>query len=146
MESIINELSEIFRNKDIILTSQRKEIIKAFLQCENHMRPEDIYELVKNKGVGVATVYRTIHLLVGLGIVSEFMIDRDKIYELKKYSGKGIHINFKCTSCGKIYDFFDDELISNINQLKNDVNNQFKAEINDIILVMNGKCDKCRGY
>lgn len=144
MESIINELSETFKSNNLVLTSQRREIIKAFLQCEKHMTPGDIYKLVRSRDIGFATVYRTIHLLSKLGILVEFAVDRSKLYELKKYGEKSIHVNFKCASCSTIYDLIDDELITGMNKLKEHTKNKFNAEIDDIIIVMNGKCSKCR--
>ena len=72
---------------------------------------EDIYIKVHKaySGIGLTTVYRTLELLVNMGVVVKFDVGDSKArYELAM-GPKGIrhHHHLICTTCGRIIDYTD---------------------------------------
>ena len=84
--------------------------------CEDkHLTAEEIYEIVKADfpEIGLATVYRTIQLLVGLDLVESIQLGDGYVrYEIGKFQGEETHHHHHliCLECGKIISFRDDLL------------------------------------
>jgi Fe2+ or Zn2+ uptake regulation protein len=55
--SLIKELVE---QKGYKFTIQRKIILEELLSAGRHLKAEEIYEKVKKRNIGMATVYRTL--------------------------------------------------------------------------------------
>ncbi|SHI67146.1 Fe2+ or Zn2+ uptake regulation protein [Geosporobacter subterraneus DSM 17957] len=144
MEDQIKNLTAILERKNIRPTPKRKEILKAFVNTNNHLKPEELYNLVKNKGVGLATTYRNLELLKKNGIIKEIKIDNERYYELKIYSQKCLHIHLKCSTCGSIYDCAETGLVLNMLKLQSFVESLYDFEAVDLEIVMEGVCKKCR--
>lgn len=144
MDSKLDNILNILKSRKLKQTFQRKAIIAVFLENDKHMKPEEVFDRVKDKGIGLATVYRTLELLEEMNIVKVIGIGKDRYYELKRFSEKYVHVNFKCSICGKIYDYEDKKLVLDIVALMHYTENQYNAEINDIIVLMNGICSECR--
>ena len=90
------------------ITSQRKAVLEAFINSENHVSAEDLYKMVSENEpkIGLATVYRTLALFTQSGLATELDFgDGQKRYEHKyKHSH---HDHMICTACGKIIEFHD---------------------------------------
>jgi Fur family ferric uptake transcriptional regulator len=56
--------------KGLRQTKRRKQIVNVFLATEKHLTVQELYELVrrKHKGIGYATVARTVKLMCEAGI------------------------------------------------------------------------------
>lgn len=86
--------------------------------------------------IGQATVYRNINKLVASGEIKKLSIND----ELDRYDGDlNTHYHFICTSCNKIIDIFDVDIVIP-NEEIND-NYDINIESNDVILY--GKCKDC---
>jgi Fur family ferric uptake transcriptional regulator len=95
----------IVQNK-LKITKQRRAVLNAFLQCEDHISAEELHKLVVSTDpkVGLATVYRTISLLTQSGLASELDFgDGMKRYEHNYRHSH--HDHMICTECGKIIEF-----------------------------------------
>ncbi len=95
----------IIQNK-LKITKQRRAVLNAFIECENHISAEELYNLVTaiEPKVGLATVYRTLTLLTKSGLASELDFgDGQKRYEHKYMHSH--HDHMICTECGKIIEF-----------------------------------------
>ncbi|TCO74816.1 Fur family transcriptional regulator [Marinisporobacter balticus] len=145
MESKIEIIEKILKEKNIKCTNQRKAIIEVFVNQDAHFKPEEVYDLVKGKKIGLATVYRTIEILKIHGIIEETTIEKDRYYELKLFSEKRLHIHFKCSRCNQIYDYDKTEMILDLIQLRNFAEQEYNVRVEDIKMIMNGVCHKCRG-
>ena len=68
-----NTLVSRFRDSGIQVTPQRLIIAGALFQSGKHISAEELYLLVreKNPRIGLATIYRTLHLLKEKGLVEE---------------------------------------------------------------------------
>ncbi|QZY55732.1 Fur family transcriptional regulator [Crassaminicella profunda] len=144
MKSKMQMIEEILKGKNIKLTKQRKAIVKVFLEHDEHFKPEEVYDLVKNQGIGLATVYRTIEILKINDIIEEITIGKDRYYELKLFSEKRMHIHFTCKKCNKIYDYDKTEMILDLIRLRNFTEKEYHVDVEDMKIVMKGICQNCR--
>nr|WP_286672846.1 transcriptional repressor [Anaeromonas gelatinilytica] len=126
------------------MTTQRREVLMQFIRNkEEHLNVEKIYDIVKPKGIGVSTVYRSINIFVDLGILKEFRVDNTNYYELKMYAKKPLHIHFKCEKCRKIKDITDKEVIFKYLRINNLLEKEYNTEINDVDIMFHGLCSNC---
>jgi Fur family ferric uptake transcriptional regulator len=88
-------------------TAQRRLIIDTFFSGAPHMTIEDLLNEVRahDRGIGYATVYRTLKLLAECGVASERRFgDGLSRYELAD-EASAHHDHLICVSCGKIIEF-----------------------------------------
>lgn len=86
------------------LTPQRAAVLDVVQAAHDHPTARDIYRRVKAHvpGIGFATVYRTLNLLVEHGEVLELQLGDDPV---ARYDGNnGHHDHVVCTGCGRIGD------------------------------------------
>lgn len=111
-----DSFKEILKEKGLKITKQRILVLEALASCEDkHLTAEEIYEIVKADfpEIGLATVYRTIQLLVELDLVESVQLGDGYVrYEIGKLNGDKTHHHHHliCLECGKIISFRDDLL------------------------------------
>ena len=102
----IDVLEEYISENNLKITKQRRNVLKIFLECKNHVSVEELYNIVlkTEPKIGLATVYRTLALLTKSGLALEMDFgDGQKRYES---SYKSLHHDHMvCTECGKILEF-----------------------------------------
>jgi len=141
----INYIKKILLSKGYKMTIQRNEIIKLLLITEKHLMADEMYHELKNKGIGLATIYRNLELFKELNIVREINSIEGRYFELKIFSKKCMDIHFKCSKCGKIEDIYEHDMIYNILNYNRVIENNTGYEIKDVSMIMKGLCNKCRG-
>jgi len=121
---------------------QREYVLKILFKSETHLSADALLNEVKNEynvTMGIATVYRILNLLEELHIVNGISIDgnESKVYELNLVSH---HDHMVCTQCGKIVEFFDEEL----EKLQENVakTNGFTLQSHNMLLY--GICKDCQ--
>ena len=130
----------IVQNK-LKITKQRRAVLNAFTECENHVSAEELYNIVTatEPKVGLATVYRTLALLTQSGLASELDFgDGQKRYEHKYMHSH--HDHMICTECGKIIEF-NHPLIE---KFQEEVASRNGFTITSHKLDMFGLCIECR--
>lgn len=93
------------------VTHQREEIARVLFESGRHLSADDIAERLRERGeqIGKATIYRTLKLLVDVGLATEHDFDEGfKRYETR--AGPSHHDHLICTSCGKVVEFQRAEL------------------------------------
>lgn len=136
-------IREEVEQKGYKFTIQRRIILEELVDAGRHLRVEEIYEKVKNRNIGLATVYRTMEIFADLGIVKEINIDGVSYYEQKLYGKKPLHIHLKCIKCNSIIDINDKEAVIAYLKLNRTVEENNKIQINDIDIMFLGICPKC---
>lgn len=95
------------------LTSQRRAVMELLEQRRgSHLTAEEIYMEVKKDepGIGLATIYRTLELLVSLEILRRGSFDDGKYrYEFSD-DDRHHHHHFICLECGRIDEVGEDDL------------------------------------
>ena len=95
-------LMAALRQQGCRLTPQREMIVEALAHSGRHMTAEEILEMVRQKtrAVNIATVYRTLDLLVETGLASRADLGEGHIvYATVRH---GPHIHLVCRRCGRV--------------------------------------------
>lgn len=85
------------------LTPQRQLILQVLERAGHHQSAEEICEQVQQTypSMSLSTVYRTLDLLVRLGLVLEARLGSDRrVYELAREEGE--HTHLICRVCGAV--------------------------------------------
>lgn len=103
------KLKRYLNENNLKTTQQRNRILEIFVDRNRHMTPEEVLEAVHPQvpSVGLATIYRTMKLLVKAGVAHERRFADGLLrYEIAVEGEHHDHII--CLDCGKIVEFEDD--------------------------------------
>ena len=104
-------LEKYISQHNLKVTRQRRVVLKTFLGCKDHVSAEELYRAVTQKEpkIGLATVYRTLALLIQSGLASELDFgDGQKRYEQNFQNLH--HDHMICIKTGRIIEFVDDRI------------------------------------
>jgi len=130
------------RARDLRLTEQREAVCEAVFGCPGHICAEHIQETVAASHPALkmnkTTVYRTLYLLMELGLVSEHRCgDGRAQYEPAM---RGHHSHLICRGCGRMLDMDDDLALSIAAETSR--RHGFRVELESYPLL--GWCPDCR--
>ena len=141
------EFENILRKKGLKVTTQRVLVLDVLSSCpDKHLTAEEIYELVKvdYPEIGLATVYRTIQLLLELHLIDRINLDdgfvRYEIGDLSENETRHHHHHLICLRCGKVLSFQDDLL----EELEDKIMNTMGFSVTDHEVKLYGYCEECR--
>ncbi len=139
-----------FRGCGYRMTMPRQSILDVLSRTSKHLSAEDVYIAVHKiySNVGLTTVYRTLELLVQMGLVFKFDFgDGRARYELSE-GPKGVrhHHHLVCTDCGRVVDYTDfiDEEVELLNQTEKGLSKKFNFKITNHLIKFHGICDKSK--
>jgi Fe2+/Zn2+ uptake regulation proteins len=138
-------LKKALKEKGLKVTKQRVLILQVLANgFDKHLTAEEIYQLVKvgYPDIGLATVYRTIQLLLELNLINRINLDDGYVrYEIgdKKGTIGQHHHHLICLKCKKITSF-EGELVNNIGRC---VPVSYNFEVNDYEVKLYGYCSEC---
>jgi Fur family ferric uptake transcriptional regulator len=140
----INEkiiLENHIRKKGLRRTSQRYTILKTFLETEEHVDVESLYNLVakKDPNISLVTVYRTLKLLCECGLAVEMNLGKGITRYEHKYNHKH-HDHLLCISCGKIIEFCSER----IEEIQEEIAKMKRFKVIDHHLEITGICKECK--
>lgn len=127
------------KRRGIRITPQREMIVEAIAGSDRHLTADEIYEDVRTRtrAMNVATVYRTLDLLVAQGMVSRIDVGHDRV--LYATDGHGPHIHLVCRRCGREKEAESRLATSLARRLRAD--HGFEADLRHISL--SGVCADC---
>ena len=139
-----------FRGCGYRFTISRAAILDVLTSASKHLSAEDVYMAVHKyyPQVGLTTVYRTLELLVQMGIVfkSDFGDGRAR-YELAE-GPKGVnhHHHLVCTECGRVIDYTDfiDDEVELLQRTEKGLSKKYNFKITNHLIQFYGLCDSCR--
>ena len=123
------------------ITPQRRLVINAIINSHEHLTPAAIYERVRREypSVGLVTIYRTIVLLEGLGLICETHAGGScRSYLIRRPSEH--HHHLICSDCGKVVDFTD----CHLDKLERRLARETRFKINGHLLEFLGQCRECK--
>ncbi len=138
MNEMVEMLQEKLRNAGIKVTHQRLEIFLEVLRAYDHPDADKVFKNVRKRlpTVSLDTVYRTLWLLVEMGILQALGNSREKTrfdVNLDK------HHHFTCRLCGEVFDFHNQELSClNILPVLPDI-----GKVEQITIEIRGICESC---
>ena len=133
-------LIEELRNQGYRLTPQREMIVEAVAHAGRHVTAEEIYAQVqaRTSAVNVATIYRTLDLLVDLGLVSRADLGDGRVTYASLTHGP--HCHLVCQSCGRVIEA-DYGLVAPLEQ---QLQEQYGFTANLSHFAISGLCAKCK--
>ncbi len=141
LEWFWKELDEFLHQNQMKQTKQRKKIVYHFLKSGSHLSAEELAIELKDSGlaVGLATVYRTLSLLVEAKLVEPKNFEESRtIYEVA-VPGEH-HDHLVCTKCKKIIEFEN----SKIEKLQKSVAKEHGFTLAYHRLDLFGECPDCQ--
>lgn len=142
----MNKYLEVLKSKGYKITRQRKEVLEILQEYgKEHMNTDDILNwLAKyDKDVGVATVYRTLRMLVDVGLAYKLDFDgKSYRYELvdERHLEAHQHHHLICKKCDRIIEVRGDFL----EELEEMLEKEFDFFVTDHDVKFYGLCSSCR--
>jgi Fur family ferric uptake transcriptional regulator len=127
--------------KKLRSTAQRRLIVETFFSGSPHVTIEDLLTEVRSqdRGIGYATVYRTLKLLAECGVASERRFgDGLSRYELADDDDH--HDHLICTACGSITEFEEPK----IERLQDTIASRYGFRLTSHRHEMYGVCSACQ--
>lgn len=138
---------DLLREKGLKVTTQRLAVLTALSSgIDRHLTAEEIYELVKagHPEIGLATVYRTIQLLLELKLIDRIHLDDGCVrYELCHVYEDGEqhrHHHLICVKCGRVMSFQGDLL----DEFEQKMEEKTGFQILDHDVKLYGYCTDCQ--
>jgi Fur family ferric uptake transcriptional regulator len=115
-------------------------IVEAVAHAGRHMTAEEVFEKVhaRSQAVNIATVYRTLELMAGLGMVSRCDLSSGKVTYASPQHGP--HCHLVCRRCGAVTEADCELLIPLEEQLR--VGYGFAPDVSHF--AVQGLCSTCR--
>ncbi len=142
MKKEFKRFEDYLRSQELKMTRTRELIFREiFSSPAVHPNAYDIHRRLqaKRKDVSLATIYRTLKLLVKSGLVSEIDLGEDHShYEPER--NKMVHGHLICLSCGKVQEFSDREVQESIDK----VGAEKGYALDKFSIQVFGFCQKCK--
>lgn len=141
-----NQFKEMLNEKGLKVTSQRLLVLEIMAgRPGEHLTTEEIYGLARQQypEIGLATIYRTVQVLVDLHIIDRVSFDDGCArYELGQgdENHKHRHHHAICRLCGKVLPFEDDLL----DALEKALYERMKFTVVDHEVKLYGYCNECK--
>ena len=131
---------DVLKKENLKCTPQRLAIFNNIIKSKKHRESEQIYkDIGSNYNVSLATVYRTLDLLVKNNFVRKMDIGDGKfIYETK--INHPHHDHMICVECGDIIEFHSQE----IEDLQDEIGTKLDFKIIRHIHQLFGRCKECQ--
>lgn len=132
------------------LTAARELILDVMSRKEGHFSVEEVYAAVRKQYpcVGLVTVYRTLTLLVEMGLLAchEFGDGRARYEMIRGSKSEDHHHHLVCTSCNRVVDYRDfiDDEVQLLKKTEAALSKRFRFKINDHVIEFYGLCEKCQ--
>ena len=137
-------IRKMLEEHGIAHTHQREEILSLFIVEPKHYKPDEVFKILRCRGIGIATVYRTLEMLRECDIIKEISVGKDRFYELKKPESKCVYVHFKCDKCGNFYDYYDIEAAHEFSAAVESAEKKMAVKVHDVNITVNGLCSKCK--
>ena len=140
MRLTANKIAGILRKHGHKLTPQRHVVLKVMASSQDHLTPESIYKksrLVAPE-IGRVTVYRTLDLLSGLGLLCRVHGENGcRSYMIRRPLEH--HHHLVCSNCGKVIDFTS----CNLDEMEEKLSQESGFDIKGHLLEFYGICRSC---
>jgi Fur family transcriptional regulator, ferric uptake regulator len=130
---------ECFQGRGHRLTRPRREILQALFGQPRAVTAAELHSLLADRGVSLATVYRTLEALTAMGLAGTVARQDDE----KHYyaCSPDHHHHIICTRCGRV-ERLDECLIQPFQAL---VEARTSFAVDGHTLEFQGRCAACRG-
>ncbi len=135
-----NTYLQALRDLGYRITPQREMIIEAFAHRPQHVTAEEIYEQVRERtrAVNVATVYRTLDLLVEIGLANRAGFQDGRVVYATAHHGP--HLHLVCRVCGSVANV-DNDIFKSLDGKIRELHH-FAADLSHVTIL--GLCAECQ--
>lgn len=107
-----NIFKEYLRDRGLKFTPERRVVLHAVLQSDEHFEAEELLLHLRRGGrrVAKATIYRTLPLMVNCGIISQVQFG-EKLTRYENAFSQGQHDHMVCRRCRRIIEFDNADVI-----------------------------------
>jgi Fur family ferric uptake transcriptional regulator len=122
-----------------LVTTHRQLLLDILREAKGHLDAKQLFQeaVKRDNRISLATVYRTLRLFKGLGLVDEMHLDKTSCsYEIKK---SGEHYHVICRGCGRVTEFKSPI----VKQLVEEVQRKSDMTVISAVLSLEGYCAKC---
>ena len=104
MDFKVSDFSDVLHKAGLRVTPQRLAICEYLVTSDSHPTANDVFLQLKDQfpSLSLATIYNTLDVLVGMGIVNALGSAGDNNVHFD--SNVSPHINLACVQCHKIVD------------------------------------------
>lgn len=134
-------IERILRRRGFKITPQRRSILSAIARSREHLTPAAIHRRVRaeHPGIGLVTIYRTLELLAGLGLICEMHAGGNcRSYLIRRPAEH--HHHLICADCGTVIDF----TACDLGALEARLARETSFKISGHLLEFVGQCRQCR--
>lgn len=128
------------RHHGLHVTSARERIASSASAMDGHFTAGDLWAELRSEdgSIALATVYRTLDLMVEAGVLRRLEFDQEAQYELAM--GRARHEHLVCETCGGVLEFCDPELDAQLAQAGADLG--FQPHRHQLLIW--GRCAPCQ--
>ena len=133
------DLSARLKRAGYKLTAPRAAVTRVLENAHGHLSPGDVLALGRQTypGLSRASVYRTLDLLTGLGLIRPILLgDTSQRY----VANEGGHHHLVCGVCGAVFEFDR----CGLDRLAVTLAEEYGFEIHSHLLEFYGTCQACR--
>jgi Fur family transcriptional regulator, ferric uptake regulator len=134
----VTGLHDRLRARGLRLTPQRQLVLEAVVGL-GHATPDDILEQVRRTaaGVNISTIYRTLELLEGIGLVTHTHLS----HGAPTYHSSAVpkHVHLVCRSCKRVSDVDPDVVAPMVQRLQREEG--FETDVAHLTVF--GLCRNC---
>ena len=137
-----------FRGCGYRITVGREAILDVLTKANKHLCADEIHIKVRSlyPSIGLTSVYRTLEILVNMGLVLKFDFgDGRARYELAEGSKASHHHHLICTRCNRVIDYteFIDDEVELLRRTEKGLSDNYNFKITNHLIQFYGLCDKC---
>ncbi len=140
LQQRLSRFKEGLRRAGVKLTHQRLEIFQEVAGSSDHPDVETVFKGVRERvpTVSLDTVYRTLWLLLDLGLITTLGPPRERV---RFDANMRPHHHFVCSQCGRTRDFYSDAL----DELKVPRSVKSLGRVETMRVEVRGLCLECAG-
>jgi Fur family transcriptional regulator, ferric uptake regulator len=122
------------------ITTPRRDVVRAVCRREESFSADDLYDELRtvDSGVGRATVFRTLDVLVGLRLLDR--VHRPDGSHCYVNASPGHRHHLICSECGTVIEFHD----CNVDDLVASLSTRTHFRIESHWLELYGTCERCQ--
>ena len=141
MKSAESIFRHYLKEKGLLYSKQREQILDIFLKTEKHPTINDLYALVRKKHpqIGLATVYRTMKVICDAGLARETDFGGNIRRFEHKYKHQH-HDHLVCLKCGRIIEVLNPE----IEKLQENLARKHRFKAVRHMMEIFGLCETCK--
>jgi len=134
-------MSQALRNRGLKLTKARTAVLHVLGSAPDHLRVTEVHRRARRIAprIGLASVYRTMELLVRLNLVRPVHMEHRHRHYARIDKAHGHHL--VCNGCGLVVEFSD----CRVDRLARSLARRTRFLIDDHSVELYGRCPTCRG-